>query len=574
MTPPPPRPTATQRGVAKESAAARRERYERFEAQFEGYRSDDALVDVSAGTWKQRTKRAFIMIALTIFVPGGAQSITGRRKLGRFGLGVTVAVWALIVVTALLALFARGFLLHILSYPSAQLLLVVVLTFLGLVWLVLWISTFSIIGLRALAPGMKPIVAVVTTLAMLLTSGSMFAAALIVNSSRTTIGNIFASGPALAPVDGRYNFLVMGADAGEGRAGLRPDSISVASINAETGQIILFSIPRNFQNAQFREGSPLWDVYPNGFDCGDECIINALYTDVTNNHADLYPNADDPGAEAMKDAASGILNLEVQGYIMLDMDGFAQLIDSMGGVTVTSGGWVIHRGTRPDTGQWGNIWWGPGTYTFSGDDALAYARSRKYSSDYSRIRRQQCIQQAMLAQFDLPTLLTKFQDILSAGEQIVETDLPGQQLGTFLNLGAQSQKLPLKRLTIGAPDFGEQGNQFSTYPDFDQIHQRVGSLVAEDGTPLNAATGTHVTPLATHLAPVSVHIPTDIEGDEITGRERGGATSQDSEDWPEPPKQPNGEPLTEEFLMQADDAGQTAILEEASSTNQYCHPGD
>ena len=47
--------------------------------------------------------------------------------------------------------------------------------------------------------------------------------------------------------------------------------------------------------------------------------------------------------------------------------------DLSSGVAVTTGGYTPHRGVRPD-GQWGNIWWAPGQYTFGGEDALAYAR--------------------------------------------------------------------------------------------------------------------------------------------------------------------------------------------------------
>src|SRR5699024_8151781 len=206
------------------------------------------------------------------------------------------------------------------------------------------------------------------------------------------------------------------------------DSISVASINADSGKIFLFSIPRNLQNAPFASDSPLWNVYPDGYSCGDECIINSLYTDVTQNHSDLYPTSEDPGAEAMMDAVSGILGLDVTGYVTIDMDGFAELIDAMGGVTVTTGGWTPYRGVRPD-GNWGNAWWAPDTYTFDGDDALGYARSRKWSTDYSRIQRQQCVQQAMLDQFDVGTLLTRFESILGAGEQMVETSIPQSQVG-------------------------------------------------------------------------------------------------------------------------------------------------
>jgi len=387
--------------------------------------------------------------------------------------------------------------------------------------------------------------------ATLLTSGLTAYGAFLLNASTSSLGSIFGSGPAVDESDGRYNILIMGADAGEGRAGLRPDSISVASINADTGKIFLFSIPRNFQNAPFASDSPLWNIYPNGYSCGDNCIVNALYTDVTTNHPDLYPNAEDPGAEAMMDAVSGILDLDVTGYVMIDMAGFSELIDAMGGVTVTTGGWTPYRGVRPD-GQWGNAWWEPGTHTYGGDDALGFARSRKWSSDYSRIRRQQCVQQAMLSQFDVPTLLTRFESILGAGEQMVETSIPQSQVGSFLNLGAKSKRHDMERLTIGAPDFGEQGEQFSTYPDFGEVHARVHEMLAADGTP---PSGAHIMQptLGLYLLDATDNDPTA--------------------NWEPVPTQPDGSEITKEYLMWAEDAGQTTLLDHAAKTNHQCHPG-
>lgn len=551
----------------RDLAAFRQRRFDRF-------RPDGASVDPlknpQGATAPERSKRSFLLLALTLLIPGSAQALAGNRSLGRFAMGVTVSLWALLILVILGALFARDMMVVLASYPTAQFLAVIFLAVLAVGWAILWIDTFRLIRFRLLAPGLKPIVAFTTVILMVLTSGSLAYGSVMLNSSRTSLSTIFADSPPIDPVNGRYNFLVMGGDAGEGRQGLRPDSISVASVNADTGKIILFSIPRNFQNTQFSDDSPLWSVYPNGYDCGDQCIINSLYVDVVNDHSDLYPGAEDPGAEAMMDAASGILGIDVQAYVLLDMEGFAQLIDSMGGVTVTTGGWTTHRGNRPD-GEWGNAWWGPGTYEFDGKDALAFARSRHWSSDYSRIRRQQCIQQAMLSQFNLPTLLTRFEGILDAGEQIVETDLPQQQLGTFLSLGAKSQQVPMDRLTIGAPDFGDQGERFSTYPDFDEIHSRVSDMLAADDTPLGGSTpaGVNIAPLLTHFAQVRM----DVEGDEATGSERGSAASQDPADWPEPPTQADGTEITEEYLMWAEDTYQEALLEDASSTNQYCHPG-
>ena len=517
------------------------------------------------GTAPQRTKRAWILLALTLFIPGGAQVVAGDRRLGRAALRVTLTVWALAVVAVVLFFVNRGLLIRIGANTWVQLAGVVALAALAIGWAVLWVDTFRLIRLRLIAPGMRPLIAFASVLLLVVTSGVLGYGSWAVNAGRNTLGSIFEAGPPIHPVDGRYNFLLMGGDAGEGRIGLRPDSIHVASVNADTGRTIIFSIPRNFQNAQFTEDSPLWSAYPEGFSCGDECIINALYVDVNQNHRDLYPGAKDPGAEAMKDAAGGILGLEVQSYAMVDMAGFAQLIDAMGGVTVTTGGWTTYRGHRPD-GEWGNAWWGPGTYTFNGDQALAFARSRHFSTDYSRIRRQQCIQSAMLAQFSPRTMVTRFQGILEAGEQIVDTDLPGQQLGTFVALASRGQSQPMGRLTIGAPDFGDQGDRFTTFPDFDQIHQRVGAMLSEDGTP--QAAGAAPAPLL--FVDAAARIPTADGTGTIDSQ---GADSDNPDDWPAPPPQPDGDPINEGWLMYLEDTGQTGLLEDAAKTNHLCVAG-
>ena len=48
--------------------------------------------------------------------------------------------------------------------------------------------------------------------------------------------SVFTSGEAAGAVDGRYNILLLGGDSGVGRVGLRPDSIQLASVDAETGR--------------------------------------------------------------------------------------------------------------------------------------------------------------------------------------------------------------------------------------------------------------------------------------------------------------------------------------------------
>ena len=53
---------------------------------------------------------------------------------------------------------------------------------------------------------------------------------------------------------GRLNVLLLGADAGPGRGGLRTDTMIVATISTKTRQAALFSVPRNLARCRCRDG--------------------------------------------------------------------------------------------------------------------------------------------------------------------------------------------------------------------------------------------------------------------------------------------------------------------------------
>uniref|UniRef100_UPI0004625C74 LCP family protein n=1 Tax=Arthrobacter sp. TB 26 TaxID=494420 RepID=UPI0004625C74 len=424
------------------------------------------------------TKRAFLLVLLTLLVPGSAQIVAGNRRLGRMALRVTLAVWVLATLAVVLLLVSRSTLINLFTNQFSSLLLIIGLVALAIGWAALFLNTLRLIRPVLLAPGVRPAVVVALVLAMILSSGSLGYAAYLLNVSRDAIGNIFSAGPTMEPSEGRYNFLMMGGDAGADRTGRRPDSLSVISVDAKTGQTAIISVPRNLQNAQFSEDSPMRTIYPDGYDCGDECLINAINTEVTNEHTDLYPGVEDPGAQATLEAVSGTLGIKVQAYVLVDMDGFAKLIDAMGGIRIKAGGWVPISGETVDeaNGIHGMpLGWIPaGENTLDGYHALWYGRSREFVDDYARIARQQCVQQAMLKQLDPATLLAKFEDIAKAGTKVVDSNISASQLGSFVDLAMKAKGQESKRLTIGPPDFDAS---FSTVPDFDQIHQKVDALL-------------------------------------------------------------------------------------------------
>ncbi|ALV44509.1 transcriptional regulator [Arthrobacter alpinus] len=505
-----------------------------------------------------RSKRAWFLVLLTLFVPGSAQIVAGNKRLGRLALRVTFTIWALVIAAVVLALVHRETLLNLFTNPWTSLLVIVAMVAVAVGWAILFLNTLRIIKPGMLAPGMRALVGGSVAVLMVLTCGSLGYGAMLINSGRNAISNIFQAGPDMQPVDGRYNFLLMGGDAGEDRSGRRPDSIMVVSVDAKTGEAATISIPRNLQNAQFSPDSPLWKAYPDGYSCGDECIINFLYTDVTNNHADLYPDAQDPGAAAMMDAAGGILGLSIQGYVLVDMAGFTQLIDAMGGVTINAGGWVPISGDDvngtgehlPPTG-----WIPPGVQKLDGYHALWYARSRQWVLDYSRSQRQQCIQAAMLAQMDPATVFTKFNAIADAGSKVMESDLPAGQLGSFVSLALKSKNYGLSRLTIGPPDFEES---FSTYPDFDLIHKRVQALLKPE-------------PAASAPAPAPT---SDAPAAEAPAEPAPEAPAAPAPEAPEAqtPAAPDPE-ITADYLQQLAINGDDVMLTSLLANNGTCAPG-
>jgi LCP family protein required for cell wall assembly len=510
-------------------------------------------------------KRAFLLVLMTLLVPGSAQTAAGNRRLGRIALRVTLTVWALALAAVVLLIVSRSTLISLLTNPVTSLLLIIGLTGLAIGWAALFINTLRLIRPVLLAPRIRGAVIAALVLAMVLSSGSLGYAAYLLNVSRDAISSIFAaSGPAMEPSEGRYNFLMMGGDAGADRTGRRPDSLSVISVDAKTGKSAIISVPRNLQNAQFSKDSPMRKIYPDGYDCGDECLINAINTEVTNEHKDLYPGVEDPGAQATMEAVSGTLGIKVQAYVLVDMDGFAKLIDAMGGIRIKAGGWVPISGETIDeaNGIHGMpLGWIPaGDNTLDGYHALWYGRSREFVDDYSRIARQQCVQQAMIKQLDPATLLSKFEDIVKAGTKVVDSNVSAAQLGSFVDLAMKSKGQEVSRLTIGPPDFDAS---FSTVPNFRQIHDRVDKLLAAQPA---AAADDGV------LQPDTAPGPLSAAGSAPLAQPGKQTAPPPSSDFTPVTTTPDGEPITEEMLNQFKRDGDEQSIRNLVATNGQCAP--
>jgi LCP family protein required for cell wall assembly len=420
-------------------------------------------------------RRAVSLVVLTLVLPGSAHWVAGNRRVARVALGVAAGCVGLGLILALLAAVDVGAAVGVLADSTVLRALAVLLVLAGLGEALLLADAWRLGRPASLPRRVRPMIAAGTALAVLLVSAGAVAGARRAWAGAGLLDDVFHGGTASGAVDGRYTVLLLGGDAGPDRVGTRPDSVTLASIDATTGRTVLFGLPRNLEDVPFAPGSPGARAMPGGWSCGDTCLLNAVYT-WGGQHADLFHGVGDPGAEAMKEAVSGVTGLAVNYYVLIDLAGFRQLVDALGGITVTVKQPVpIGGGTSRVKG-----YIQPGTQHLDGYHALWFARSRHGASDYARMQRQRCVMNAMLHQLDPAGVLTHFEDIAAAGGKVVSTDLPAGELGRFVGLAAGARSQPLTSVQFVPPLVDP------AHPDFAAVRAKVASTLrasASDASP-------------------------------------------------------------------------------------------
>ncbi|MGI9643126.1 MAG: LCP family protein, partial [Acidimicrobiia bacterium] len=138
-----------------------------------------------------------------------------------------------------------------------------------------------------------------------------------------------------------------------------------------------------------------------------------------------YPNEVDPGMAALRDILEHMMKLNIDYYALIDMAAFVDLVDAIGGIDVYVTKALESEVSPPREGDpWAYVNVEPGWHHLDGPEALAYARARKGSSDYTRMERQRCMVKAVAAKADPVTVLRSFPAIVDAIEGAVVTDIP------------------------------------------------------------------------------------------------------------------------------------------------------
>jgi LCP family protein required for cell wall assembly len=419
-----------------------------------------------------RFRRALALMAMTLVLPGSAQLAFGNRRVGLMALRIWVAL--LIVGTGCLVLAGvhHEFAFWLVSDLGALQAVRFALMALAIAWAVLFFDAWRLGQPLTLRMSHRRAAVGINGILCFSVAAVLLFGAHLVGVQRDFIQTMFGSGDASGAHDGRYNVLLLGGDSGVDRWGLRPDSITIASIDAETGRTVLISLPRNMQNFPFAKGSVMREQFPDGFDC-EHCMLNGVNTWAMDNK-ELFGKAKHPGVDATIMAVEGITDLKINYWAMVNLKGFRDLVDAVGGVKLNVRQRIPIGGLGSDVYDYIE----PGVHTLTGFQTQWYARARDGSDDYSRMARQKCVMGAMLDQLDPAAVLKNFQQIAKASSAMVQTSIPASEVDRFISLALKAKSQKISTLSVVPP-------LFDTYePDAKLIRAKVAEAIATaEGNP-------------------------------------------------------------------------------------------
>jgi polyisoprenyl-teichoic acid--peptidoglycan teichoic acid transferase len=414
-----------------------------------------------------RFRRAITLVVMTLLVPGSAQLVAGRREVGRLALRIWLGLAVALALVVLLGMVSHGFVYWMASNTVVLGFIRLLLCALAVGWALLFIDAWRLGQPLELQQKQRLAMVGLNGALCFAVAGSLLFASHMVAVQKGFISAMFGDGAATEAHQGRYNVLLLGGDSGADRWGLRPDSITVASIDADTGKTILFGLPRNMMNFPFAEGSVMAGQFPDTYDCAG-CELNSLAT-WAGDHEGLFEGYDNPGVEATVEGVEGITGLRINYYAMVNLQGFRSMVQAVGGLRLNVRDRIPIGGVGgPVTGHIE-----PGVQRLNGYQTLWFARSRESADDYSRMARQKCVMNAMLQQLSPRTVVTKFEAITKASEKLVTTDLPASELGRFAELAMKARTQPVRTVSFVPPAIN------TSQPDVTKVQSMVRTAVAK-----------------------------------------------------------------------------------------------
>ncbi|HEU4947264.1 MAG TPA: LCP family protein [Kribbella sp.] len=389
---------------------------------------------------------------MSALVPGSGLAMGGRVRLGAFVMTVTAA---LVAAGVLIGVTRRGDVLAAAVSPDRLLTAAVALAVLALCWIVVIVWSHRLLRPATTRRTGRALGSALVGLLCFAIAAPAAVGVQNILAQRDLVQNVFASQsdsrsatrPSVNVKDPwadkpRLNLLLLGGDDGKGRVGTRTDTVIVASIDTRTGDTALISMPRQLTFMPFPADSPLHKVYPNGFGREGlslegrlEWMLTAMYQNVPEQHPGILGPSDNEGADVLKQSVGAATGLHIDYYLQVNLQGFDEVVDALGGITVNVNERVAIGGVsslKIPPKQW--IEPGPDQH-LDGYHALWFVRGRYGADDDQRQIRQRCAIRAIVDAANPGTLVTKYQTIARAGRHLLRTDIPQELLPELVQLG-------------------------------------------------------------------------------------------------------------------------------------------
>ncbi len=293
----------------------------------------------------------------------------------------------------------------------------------------------------------------------------------------------------------RINVLLIGSDFTPDRDRTLTDVLLVVSVDPVSETAVMISIPRDTGFVPLPDTTLFADgLYPNK--------INGLYGTASSDPLTWCPNgpldADACGLHTLRTTVGLYLGIDIHHHALVDMAGFAELIDAVGGVELCLPGTLVDPefdGSLENRGAGEPLVLPAGCYRYDGLEALAYARSRQgwiempdgtriTQTDFDRNERQQRVLLALREEVAEADTLLELPAILTAVGRTVSTDVPRDQALDLASLLPLITGGSIERVVLAYPDYVDlpldPETAYILRPRRDDIREEMARLFGEE----------------------------------------------------------------------------------------------
>lgn len=265
----------------------------------------------------------------------------------------------------------------------------------------------------------------------------------------------------------RVTILLVGVDFAPGRESELTDTMLVTTLDPETNEGAMVSIPR--------------DLY--GVPLGDGRVFNAKLNSLMSLAEDDPAGYPLGGPATLKAAIGELLGTRIHYVAAIDIEGMRQVVDTIGGVDVT-----VERAI--DDPRYHDTFTGErgfsieaGRQHLDGRTAMAFVRSRygEGDNDFTRAARQQQVLTAIAHKLTAGNLLLALPGLLDAVRQNLATDIPADRFAAIATEVESANLAGLERVVL-TPDDGfvlvEQNSVagYILHPDLDAIRDMAARI--------------------------------------------------------------------------------------------------